>query len=675
MADIERKGAPVNVEQENEKVPQSKYVEPKKKQRQEIVTEDTIREAYGRLKDYQEGKSSIDQKATDNQEWWRGRHWGQIQKRNNSMIDDQKPTSAWLFNSIINKMADMMDNYPKPNVLPREEDDVQDAEALSEIVPVILEQNHYEDLYKAKALDYIGDGTAVSCVLWDSSKREGMGDITINQVDIHNIFWKPGISNIQDSPEVFVIAPIDDDELLAIYPEMEGHTGKDFSRTEYVHDDTIDTSKLNYIVDWYYKQTVREEVPVGVAGDSIETVPRIKTILHYCKFCNDVVLYSSENEGEEKGFYWHGKFPFVFQKNFPVKDSPCGFGYIDVMKNPQTYIDALDQMILKNAFMASNPRFWVRENSSFNTDLFADWSKPFVPFSGNSLEDEIKAIDIPSMPSFVPNHMVNKVDELKETSGNRDFSQGSAASGVTAASAIAALQEAGSKLARLLNKGAYTAFAQECYLIIELIRQFYSEPRSFRIDDGQGGYQFIEYSNVNITDDDAMLLGLVPVDSYAERRRPVFDIQVVPEKNSPFSRAAQNETAKEMFGMGMFNPDMAEPSLVAMDMMDFEGKDDIKQKIQANSIMMQQLQQMAQRIQELDMMLPGMGVAESVGLPSMVDPNAAAGMAPAPDGGGAPAPGRPDSRGTPEERASRIKSDSTLAANARLKAANQATVK
>lgn len=643
-------------------------VDPEPKRQQEIVTEDTIRMAYERMKKYQEGKSSIDQKATDNQEWWRGRHWGQIQKRNRSMVDDQKPTSSWLFNSIINKMADMMDNYPKPNVLPREADDVQDAEALGEIVPVILEQNNYEDLYKTKALDYIGDGTAITCVLWDSSKHEGMGDIVINQVDLHNIFWKPGIEDIQDSPEVFVIAPINDDELLAIYPEMEGHTGKDFTKTEYVHDDQIDTSDLNYIVDWYYKQTIREDVPVGADG---ETVPRLKTVLHYCKFCNDVVLYSSENEGEEKGFYWHGKFPFVFQRNFPVKDSPCGFGYIDVMKDPQTYIDALDQMILKSAFMSSNPRFWVRENSSFNAQDFADWSKPFVAFSGNSLEEEIMAIDIPSMPGFVVNHMVNKIDELKETSGNRDFSQGSAAAGVTAASAIAALQEAGSKLSRLLNKGAYSAFAQECYLIIELIRQFYCEPRSFRIDDGQGGYAFIEYSNANITDDQAMSLGLVPVDSYQERRRPVFDIRVVPEKSSPFSRAAQNETAKEMFGMGMFNPDMAEPSLVAMEMMDFEGKDDIKQKIQNNSAMMQQLQLMAQRLQEVDMMMPGMGVAESVGLPSMAE---SMGASPMGQPSAEPVQRGPGSR-TPEEKASRIRSDSTLAANARLKAANQASLK
>ena len=83
------------------------------------------------------------------------------------------------------------------------------------------------------------------------------------------------------------------------------------------------------------------------------------------------------------------------------------------------------------------------------------------------------------MPAFIVNHKTNKIDELKETSGNSDFSQGSTQSGVTAASAIAALQEAGSKLSRDMIRSYYEGFEEETYLVIELIRQFYTEPRSF----------------------------------------------------------------------------------------------------------------------------------------------------------------------------------------------------
>ena len=44
--------------------------------------------------------------------------------------------------------------------------------------------------------------------------------------------------------------------------------------------------------------------------------------------------------------------------------------------------------------------------------------------------------------------------------------------------------------------------------------------------------------------------------------------------------------------MGLFNPDMAEPALVCLDMMDFEGKDEIKKKVQDNSMLMGRIQQM-----------------------------------------------------------------------------------
>ena len=74
-----------------------------------------------------------------------------------------------------------------------------------------------------------------------------------------------------------------------------------------------------------------------------------------------------------------------------------------------------------------------------------------------------------------------KIDELKETTGNRDISTGGTTSGVTAASAIAAMQEAGSKLSRDNSKAAYRAYRKIINMVIERIRQFYDLPRCFRI--------------------------------------------------------------------------------------------------------------------------------------------------------------------------------------------------
>ena len=623
------------------------------KKKGEVITSDIVKQAEARREKYAKGKKSLDEKATANQKWWRGRHWSEIKKDNKSLEDAEKPTSAWLFNSIINKHADMMDNFPKPNVLPRSRDSQVDAEKLGKIIPVVLEQNGYQTTYSRKAYDYISDGTAITGVFWDNSKNDGMGDVAIRQIDIHNIFWKPGIEDIQESPEVFTVAAVDNDELVKMYPQMEGKVGNDKTTVKYEADDSTDDSSMSEVVDWYYKVVEYEDVVIDESGT---TLPRPKTILHYCKYCNGEVLYSSENEGLENGFYQHGKFPFVFQVMFPIKDYPAGFGYIDVMKEPQKYIDVLDQLLADNAFKVGTERYFVRRSLGLNVDDFSDYSKPFVEFDGN-LDDALKPIETATIPAFVLQYQTNKIEELKETSGNRDFSQGTTSGGVTAASAIAALQEAGSKLSRDMIRAAHNAFTEECYLVIELIRQFYTEPREFRIDDGKGGYEFVNYDNANIaaeTSADGIL-----------KSKPIFDLQVTAEKKSPFSRAAQNEMAKELYSMGLFNPDMSEPALVCLDMMDFEGKDEIKKKIQDNSILIGRVQQMVGAIQAFDAAYPQFGLAQVAGLQSEMQTQMPQQNQQSRGNGDV------DTEGTPEERAAKTEGEATRVANARKKVAEQ----
>ena len=59
---------------------------------------------------------------------------------------------------------------------------------------------------------------------------------------------------------------------------------------------------------------------------------------------NGNILEASEDIGED-GIYDHGMYPFVFDVLYPDEDSPVGFGFVDIVKNPQLYIDKLDGLI------------------------------------------------------------------------------------------------------------------------------------------------------------------------------------------------------------------------------------------------------------------------------------------------------------------------------------------
>ena len=543
-----------------------------------------LREAAQTLRKYKQGKANLEQRVIDNEEWYRLRHWECL--RQGSKKQQVEPVSAWLLNSIANKHADAMDNFPAPNILPREPGDVKEARQLSAIVPVVLEQAGFEATYSEGWWDKIIGGTAIYGVFWDGSKLGGLGDIAVEPVDILNLFWEPGVTKIQNSANVFHVKLEDNAALEQAYPELSGKLGGNgLDISKYVYDDTVDTTEKSVVVDWYYKKKQNK-----------------KTVLHYCKFVGETVLYATENENGE-GWYDHGKYPFVFDPMFRVKGTPCGFGYIDIGKGAQEYIDRGDQAVMQNMLSNAKPRYFVRSDGSVNEQEYADMTKDFVHTDGNLGQDSILPVVGKVLNSIYLNVLDRKVDELKETTGNRDVSTGGSTSGVTAASAIAAMQEAGSKLSRDGNKAAYRAFREVVELVVELIRQFYDLPRQFRILGENGREDFVSYTNA----------GIKPVYQGMEMgvdmgyRLPVFDIEITAEKASPYSKLSQNELALQFFGAGFFNPQMTDQALACLEMMDFDGKEQIMQRISANGTLYQRLmmaqQQAVAMAQLVDMKL------------------------------------------------------------------------
>lgn len=562
-----------------------------------------VHQAQEILNRYKQGKANLEKRIISNEQWWKMRHWGEISDSASAVESDPlrpRPVSAWLFNSIANKHADAMDNYPEPTVLPRELSDESTAQMLSDVLPVVLEHNNYEQTYSDGWWQKLKGGSMCQAVLWNSRKDNGIGDVDICNIDLLNLYWESGVSDIQKSPNLFYLSLEDTEALKQRYPEFNNKVGGTaISVNKYKYDDNVDTSEKSTVVDWYYK-----------VWDGT------KCKLHYCKFCGDTVLYASENDEQyaERGFYDHGMYPFIIDTMFKVEGSPCGFGYIDVMKDCQMYIDKLNQVVLEHTVKMTNKRFFIKANGSVNEDEFADQRKRFVHVQGNMSEEDIREIKVEPLDSAVMNVLQLKIDELKETSGNRDFSQGGTTSGITAASAIAALQEAGSKLSRDMLKSTYNAYVQICYLVIELMRQFYDTQRFFRITRKDGTQQFVQFDNSGLVPQSA---GNVDGIDLGERE-PIFDITCKASRRSPFSKASQNEFAKELFSMGFFNPQLSDQVIACLDMMDFDGKQKVVQRVQQNGTMYQQIMQLQQQVAQLQAAITGQapqqtGVQQSTG--------------------------------------------------------------
>ncbi len=551
--------------------------------RLKVIGVEEIIKARETLQKYKQQKQSLESRVVNNEEWWKIHNWEQIKKKDAAKADRENPngietpsSSAWLFNSITNKIADFSDNYPEANIRARTGGDVPEAERLKNVIPMILKRNKFYKTYIADISEKSKSGTGITYVGWNP-KKDGIGDVEIQNINILSIFWQGGITNIQKSRNVFTVELVDTDLLKKQYPsEAENITSDgEVDLKQYLYEDYIDTTDKSLVIDWWYKKDGK---------------------LHYCKFVNNVVLFATENEPDEypNGYYDDGNYPFVFDVMFPMQGTIAGFGFIDVGKQPQEYIDKMDAGILQNVLMNSTPRYFERQDSEINEEEFLDWTQPFVKTNTNLGQDDLREINVKGLDSAVFTQRDSKINEIKETTANRDVSTGGTASGVTAASAISALIETGSKVSRMAIKGTYDAFENIIYLIIERMRQFYDLPRYVRITGDDGTDDFDTYDNSNLKLQERQTL-----QGDTAQYLPEFDIEVAAQKASPYSKAAQNELALQLYSAGFFNPQNTDQSLACLNIMDFDHKSDVINQIKKNGTLLDALQQAQMQLQQL----------------------------------------------------------------------------
>lgn len=546
--------------------------------RPEPIGKEQLKKFTKILREYKAGKVHTEARIIAAEQWWKLRNTAEEQKKTEIGADGGfTSVSAWLHNVVTSKHADAIESYPTPNLLPREAGDRAQATMLSAIVPVILEQNGFEGTYDKSMWAKMKFGTGCYKVVWDKNKLNGLGDIRVDKVSLLNIYWEPGVEDIQASRYVFQTELVDKDILRQKYPELEGRLkGQGFINAKFLYDDTVNTTDKATVIEVYYHAY---QGPVKV--------------LHYCKYVEDFVIYASENEVQpvtddmgnviaepmaKTGLYNHGEYPYVFDPLFPIEGSPCGYGFIDLGLNPQIAIDLMNTAFVKNAVVGSLPRYLSNnDDATINEKELLDTSKPVVHIKGSIDELSLRLIPHNSLDGNYLNLLDRYVQEMRETTGNTETSTGNISSGVTAAAAIAALQEAAGKGSRDCIQASYRAYAKIVKLCIELIRQFYTLDRKFRIIGENGAEEFIAYSNKNLMQQQMGVGGEIGY------RKPEFDIKVYPQKRTAYNKVANNEMAIQFFQLGFFNPQLADQAMLCVEMMDFEGKEDILRKIARNA--------------------------------------------------------------------------------------------
>ena len=483
----------------------------------------------------------------NNERIYRGDHWYDVPVTDEH---EPRPVTPIIQSTVENVSADLMDQVPEAHIRPECGADSH----VAQVVEAVIRRNHdvagYPVEYQKLVHDLLVGGYCVQEVGYDPSLNSGLGGAFIRHVDDRSILFDPLCDDMQEGRAVFKLSLRTREWFKDRFPEKYPLMGEDpYAANDAPADDIVrgDRRDSVLLLEYWWKTPTERE---GVFA------------VHMALIAGGVVLADSR-EIKPQGYFAHGMYPFVLTPLYTRKGSALGFGIVDLFEKQQRYADKLDQIVLKNAFMASHNKLLVTEASGFDEEDLKDWSKEV--HRGESLNG-VTWFSTPPLPAYLMTYIQRIREDIKEESGANDSSRGNFRQGVTAASAIQALQVASTKRARMATAQLYEAFRQAVRMEIEVEREFnfYLRPVTVVVDGEEREEHF----------DSALLTRR---DEGAEGLPMEFFISVKAAKQDPFSASAQNELIVQLLQMGALDPKRA------VELMSFDGKEQVLKKMEQSA--------------------------------------------------------------------------------------------
>lgn len=250
-----------------------------------------------------------------------------------------------------------------------------------------------------------------------------------------------------------------------------------------------------------------------------------------------------EDRREDIGFE-DGLIPFAKGANYALPREYWGAGDIEPLESPQKTINKILACTLDCLSLMGNPVWVVDDSANIDTDNL--FNKPGLVIE-KAFGSEVRREPGVELPTYVLPLIGLYRTFISGLSGQSDLSKGVEPANVTAASAIASLQEAAQTRLRLKSKHI-DAFLQEVgKLYLNRVFQFYSVPRIVRItgnDDAAKYFYFHveklgekKFANVTYPDGRALQIEI----------KGDFDVRVATGTALPFAKAQKSDMAMKLF--------------------------------------------------------------------------------------------------------------------------------
>lgn len=469
---------------------------------------------------------------------YRGDHWYNVPMND---ANEPRPVTPVIQSTIENIRADLNDYVPEAVITADSPAYEQLASQMTRIISENHQQCRYEDEFGLITHDLLVGGYAVQEIGINEQALDGIGAAFVRRVDIRTIMFDPLCEDMQEGRAVFKFTRRTLDWFRQHYPE----------KAETLHEEAVLTdSETDGLLTPRLDNCITLIECWLRSYDAKTKAWKVDRVL----LAGGQILEDTRGESDS-GCYAHGKYPFVVTKLFPRSGSCLGFGFIDMFETAQRYSDKLDQIVMKNALLASRNKLLVTSASGFDPDDLRDWSKEV--HKGDNLNG-VTWFSTAPLPAYLISYIADMRTAIKEESGSNEWSRGMTGYGVVSGTAISALQEKSGKRARMAAKSLHTAFREAVEQELELEREFSLGLRCVRLAAISGGQQG---ASPDAAAREVMNMNSLP-----------FSLQVTVkvQKTGGFSAISNNDTVFRLVEAGMITPD------VGLELLMFEGKEQAK---------------------------------------------------------------------------------------------------
>jgi len=564
-------------------------------QKLDAVERDLVNEVYARIDIFQDGCKEMHERSRDARliALLQDPYQDAVGSNDVTGLDvtdsDFVPTLQLqtLKSTLNNCIADQMDNMPEAVMLPERPDLVEQAEDITDMLRFVLAQNDFEGLHRMRVEDFLCTGSAVTQIAWDRDMDNGRGGIAVIRWPVEAFLWDPQSDTIQGARAVMKVSWHPMSWYAERYPEKAAWVADEEGQYEQLgvpiaqeSKITADEARAMLVEYWYRKYNAKTR----------------KYTVNVAYLAGGALLEHHEN------VYTHGLYPFVVDAYTRVEGYPVGDGMVQELAPMMRYINKYAKYIDTNLRMSSKARMLIKRDSGIDKSAMADWSKDII--EGDRIDSEaMQWLQHPPFSGMVTNQMLQLQSDLKMDSGQNQFTRGETTGGVTAASAISALQEAGGKITRLRTAILNQGFREIVWQIIWLMSQFYTDDRVRMITGTDGRQRPVIFSSKYLFGESGAV------------EPPPYTVQIQVQRRNPLRVQAQNEMFIQAYSMAA-QAQQTFPLSVLFELLNVDGKDRVLPVLRQVDAATQQMQQMAQAVQQLQQENEGLkqGISNLQGL-------------------------------------------------------------